>query len=70
MRTGINGHTEERLKNFNENQRRKINMEKLQVILYPECISYKTRRTGSRRLIELRRRDANDENDGSDSIQK
>lgn len=39
-------------------------------ILYPECISYKTRRTGSRRLIELRRRDANDENDGSDSIQK
>ena len=69
MRTGINGHTEERLKNFNENVKEKFNNGKIESY-DPECISYKTRRTGSRRLIELRRRDANDENDGSDSIQK
>ena len=32
MQTGINGHTEERLKNFNKNQRGNLTMEKLQVI--------------------------------------
>ncbi len=38
-------------------------------VLYPKGISFKTRRTGSRRLIELKRSDGNDENDSDNSTQ-
>lgn len=37
-------------------------------ILYPKGITFKTRRTGSRRLIELRKSDSNDGNDSQNHI--